>query len=129
LRKYVTPQPKIIVLTRNPAEIIDSFKSLFERNNRDDFDTSGMADEFNRNMVGMQMAKDANDPDTFLFVEFEDLIGNTQSELNRIYEFLDMKPFQHNLNNIVTINPQDDSVYGLQGMHDVRSTIGKRDAV
>lgn len=129
LKHYVTPKPKIVVLTRNPADIIASFKSLFERNGRDDFDTSGMADEFNRNMIGVQMAKDANDPNTFLFVEFEDLIDNTQHELNRIYEFLDMESFQHDLANIVTMNPEDDSVYGLQGMHDVRRTIGKRDEV
>lgn len=129
LRKYVTPHPKIIVLTRDPADIIASFKSLFERNGRNDFDTSGMVDEFNRNMVGVQMAKDANDPETFLFVQFENLISNTQSELNRVYQFLDMEPFEHNLTNIVTMNPEDDSVYGLIGMHDVRSTIGKRDAV
>ena len=129
LKHYVTQEPKIIVLLRNPADIIASFKSLFERNGRDDFDTSGMADEFNRNMIGVQMTKDAHDPNTFLFVEFEDLIDNTQHELNRIYEFLDMESFQHDLANIVTVNPEDDSVYGLQGMHDVRRTIGKRDAV
>jgi len=126
LKHYVTPQPKIIVLTRNPADIIRSFKSLFERNGRDDFDTSGMVEEFNRNMLSTQMAKDANDPDTFLFVEFENLISNTQSELNRIHEFLDLEPYLLDLANIVTVNPEDDSVYGLQGMHDVRRTIGER---
>lgn len=129
LKHYVALEPKIIVLTRNPADIIASFKLLFERNGRDDFDTSGMADEFNWSMIGVQMAKDANDPNTFLFVEFEDLIGNTQHELNRIYKFLDMELFQHDLDNIVTMNPENDSVYGLQGMHDVRRTIGRRDAV
>ena len=129
LRQYVTPQPKIIVMTRNPDDIILSFKSLFERNGRNDFDTSGMIDEFNHNMLGVQMARDANDPKTFLFVEFEDLINNTQHELNRIYEFLDMESFQHNLVNIVTVNPEDDSVYRLQGMHDVRRTIGRRDEI
>lgn len=129
LKHYVTPQPKIIVLTRNPADIIASFKSLFERNGRDDFDTSGMADEFNRNMLSTQMAKDADDSDTFLFVEFEHLISNTQNELNRIYEFLNIEPHLHDLANIVTMNPENDSVYGLAGMHHVRRTIGKRDEV
>lgn len=129
LQHYVTAQPKIIVLTRNPADIIASFKSLFERNNRDDFDTCGIVDEFNHNMICTQSAKNSNDTNTFLFVEFEDLIDDTQHELNRIYEFLDMELFQHDLNNIVTMNPEDDSVYGLHGMHDVRRTIGKRDAV
>ena len=129
LKHYVTPQPKIVVLTREPSDIIASFKSLFQRNGRDDFDTSGMADEFNRNMLSTQMAKDANDPETFLFVEFENLISNTQGELNRIYEFLDLETFHHDLNNIVNINQENDSVYGLQGMHDVWRTIGKRVAV
>jgi sulfotransferase len=129
LKQYVAPQPKIVVLVRNPVDIVASFESLFDRNNRNDFYLSGMADEFNRNMISTQMAKDANDPETFLFVEFEDLIGNTQSELNRIYEFLDLEPYLHDLANIVTMNPENDSVYGLQGMHDVRRTIGKRDAV
>ena len=129
LKHYVTPQPKIVVLTRDPSDIIASFKSLFERNGRDDFDTSGMADEFNRNMLSTQMAKDANDPETFLFVEFENLISNTQNEMNRIYEFLNIEPYLHDLANIVTMNPENDSVYGLQGMHDVRRTIGKRDEV
>lgn len=129
LREYVTPQPKIVVLVRDPADIIASFKSLFARNGRDDFDTSGMPDEFNRNMLGVQMARDANDPDTFLFVEFDDLIGGTQGELDRIYSFLGMESFEHDLGNIVTVNPEDDSVYGLQGMHDVRRTIGKRDEI
>ena len=129
LKHYVTPQPKIIVLTRDPADIIASFKSLFVRNGRDDFDTSGMADEFNRNMICTQMARDADDPGLFLFVEFEKLITETQSELDRIYAFLEMESFIHNLSNIVTVNPEDDSVYGLAGMHDVRRTIGKRDAV
>jgi sulfotransferase len=129
LQHYVTPKPKVIVLTRNLDDIIVSFKSLFERNERNDFDTSGMPEEFNRNVACTQSAKDANDPNTFLFVEFEDLIGNTQHELNRIYEFLGMESFQHDFNNIVTMNPEDDSVYGLHGMHDVRRTIGKRDAV
>ena len=129
LRRYVTPQPKIIVLTRDPVEIIASFKSLFARNGRDDFDISGMAAEFNHNMVGVKMAQDANDPATFLFVEFENLISNTQQQLDRIYDFLDIKCFKHDLANIVNMNPEDDSVYGLRGMHDVRRTIGKRDEV
>ena len=129
LRQYVTPQPKIIVLTRNPADIVESFKSLFERNGRDDFETSGMVEEYNRNIMGLTMAQDANDPDTFLFVEFENLISNTQNELDRIYQFLGMESFKHDLTNIVTMNPEDDSVYGLIGMHDVRRTIGKRDEV
>lgn len=126
LRKYVTPTPKIVVMTRNPADIISSFKSLFERNGRDDFDTSGIVEEFNHNMVGLKMTQDANDPDTFLFVDYDDLIKDTQSELNRIYGFFELQPFEHDLFNIQNSNQEDDSVHGLVGMHDVRKTILRR---
>ena len=129
LRHYVTPQPKIVVLTRSANEIIKSFTSLFERNNRNDFYLSGMADEFNRNMISTQMAKDANDPNTFLFVEFEDLIADAKSQLNRIYDFLELERFAHDFNNVVNKNQENDSVYGLIGMHDVRSKVGRRNEV
>jgi len=123
LRHYVTPNPKIVVLTRDPADIIASFKSLFDRNNRNDFDTSGMADEFNRNLVCTQSAKNANDPETFLFVDYKNLVDDTKTELNRVYEFLELKPYDHDLNDIVTVNPENDEVYGLNGMHSIRRTI------
>lgn len=126
LRKYVTPQPKIVVMTRNLADITKSLKTLFERNGRNDFDTSGIVDEFNSSMVGVKMAQNADDPNTFLFVDYDDLIENAQFELNRIYEFFELEAFKHDLFDIKTVNQEDDLVHGLIGMHDVRKTITRR---
>jgi sulfotransferase len=123
LRKYVTPQPKIICLRRDPSEVIQSFRNLFHRNNRTDFDSLGVVDTFNYSLAGLHFAEQADDPDTFLFVDFNDLISEPETELLRIYDFLGLEAFTHNLNNIVNQNQEDDSVYGLIGMHDIRSSI------
>ena len=123
LKRYVTPQPKIICMRRDPADVIQSFRNLFARNNRTDFDSLGVVDTFNYSLAGLRFAEQANDPDTFLFVDFNDLLGDAQKTLERIYDFLELESFDHDLNNIINHNQEDDSVYGLIGMHDVRSSI------
>jgi sulfotransferase len=125
LKHYYTP--KIICCVRDIDEVVQSFVSLFERNGRNDFFGSPFESELQMAQAGLKSAIESNDTDTFLLVDYNDLIGDTQRELDRIYKFLGMKSFQHDLANIVTMNPVKDSVYGLEGMHYVRNTIGKRD--
>ena len=127
LKRYYTP--KIICCVRDIDEVVRSFVSLFERNGRNDFFGSPFENELMMAQAGLQSAIESNDTDTFLLIDYNDLITNTQTELNRIYKFLDLEAYLHDLANIVTMNPVDDFVYGLQGMHDVRRTIGKRDEV
>ena len=57
------------------------------------------------------------------FVEYEDLVNNTQEEIDKIYEFLEIPSFNHSFNNIKNVTPENDEVYGLQSMHHVRKTI------
>jgi len=117
-------------MTRGVEDILESFKNLFEANNRH-YDESEFIEPHSeplmRSLEGVQYAEE-NNKGEFLFVSYDDLVNDANSELSRIYEFLHLEPFQHDLNNVVTVNPEDDSVYGLLGMHDVRSKIGKRDA-
>lgn len=127
LKRYYTP--KIVCCVRDVDDVVASFVSLFERNGRDDFFGSPFESELMMAQAGLQSAIESNNTDTFLLMDYNDLISNTQSEINRIYEFLDLEPYLHDLANIVTMNPENDSVYGLQGMHDVRRTIGRRDAI
>ena len=126
LKRYYTP--KIVCCVRDIDEVVKSFVNLFERNGRDDFFGSLLEHELIMSQAGLQSAIDSNDTDTFLLVDYNDLIENTQSELNRIYDFLDLEPYLVDLYDIRTVNQVDDNVYGLQGMHDVRRTVGKRNA-
>lgn len=62
----------------------------------------------------------------FHFIEYENLTRNTEEELEKIYDFLGLDNFKHNLYNIENVTPENDTVYGLKGMHDVRKTINNR---
>lgn len=59
----------------------------------------------------------------FHFVEYDELIVNPKLQIKLIYDFLGIKDFDHNFNNIINTVKEDDRVYGLKGMHDIRLKI------
>jgi sulfotransferase len=127
MRRYITDDPKIIVMTRPVDEIVSSFARLRKDNGFEPMIglLDAMSEPIMRSQFGVDHARATNTGE-FLFVEYADLIGDTQGVLDRIYEFCEWEPFTHDLDNIVNRHPEDDSVYGLEGMHDIRSTIGAR---
>jgi sulfotransferase len=131
LRRYVTDTPKTIVLTRPIDEIINSFASLYKLNNRP-FDASEYLQEDSepimRSLRGVEWAKQVNQGE-FLFIDYAELVTDTNEVLNKIYSFIGAKRFEHDLENIENTLPENDSVYGLLGMHDVRKTIKLRTEV
>lgn len=131
IKNYITSKPKIIVMTRQIDDILKSFKNLFEVNGKDYDESLFMqpnSEPLMRSLEGVEYAK-ANNNGEFIFIDYEDLVSDTVNQLNRIYDFLELEYFEHDLNNIITVNPENDSVYGLNGMHYVRPTISKRNEV
>lgn len=128
IKRYITPTPKIIVMVRPLEEIVASFVNLYISNGRQDYnviallgkDTDPIMRPYQSLVAAMQHCKKE-----CIFITYDYLVYNTKETLNEIYKFLELPPFEHNLSNIVNANKEDDSVYGLLGMHDVRSSIGK----
>lgn len=129
LRKYVTPEPKIICCVRNIEQVEQSFLSLFARNGRSDFYDSPMFSELQISMAGVENALQSGDANTFLFIDYEDLIDSPDGVFRDVYSFLGMDYFQHDFTNVESSSNENDSVYGLIGMHEVRNKVGKRDEV
>lgn len=131
LRRFVTDTPKTIVLTRPVDEIVVSLADLHERNGKP-FDQSALLREGSeplmRSLYGVESARKVNRGE-FLFVSYDELVNDTNAVLDQVYDFISEKRFSHNLENIVNHNPEDDSVYGLNGMHDVYPTIIKKERV
>jgi sulfotransferase len=59
-------------------------------------------------------------------VEYQDIIRKPQETLDAIYNFLEIPTFKHDFDNIINSTHEDDSIYGLNGMHDVRKSISQR---
>ena len=60
----------------------------------------------------------------FLFIRYEDLCTNPKLQLNSIYNFFGLEPFQHNFNHIPQVTVEDDTVHGIYGDHTIRNTLG-----
>ena len=58
-----------------------------------------------------------------LFVKFEDLTRDPDTELKRIYEYLELPYYQHDFENIPQITHEDDRWYGIFGDHIIKNKL------
>jgi sulfotransferase len=58
-----------------------------------------------------------------LFVRFEDLCLYPETEMTRIYQYLEIPFFQHDFDNIEQVTKEDDEVYGTFGDHVIRTKL------
>lgn len=127
IRKYITNNPKVIILTRPINEILNSFSKLNISNNLSG-DVSMMkipgSEPVMRSNDGVMFAKNSKDK-AFLFIEYNDLCENPQEVMDKIYDHCGWEKFNHDFDNVVNLHHEDDSVYGLIGMHDIRKKVGK----
>ena len=140
--------PKVIIPVRNVTDILASFIRLI-RQSPDDKQNFIDRDIEATNAVNLFLSADDTRVDFLmrpkglidnqlygiafmlqpefrkhaLFVEYDDLVTDTEGEVAKIYKFLDLKPFQHDYSQIRNVTPENDTVYGLQAMHHVRKTI------
>jgi sulfotransferase len=58
-----------------------------------------------------------------LFVKFEDLCLYPDTEMTRIYQYLDIPFYRHDFDNIEQVTKEDDEVYGTFGDHVIRTKL------
>ena len=67
-----------------------------------------------------------NHRDRVHLVWADDLIESPQASLNSIYDFLEIKRFEHNFEKIKEVDKHDDiSGYGMVGLHDIKKKLTK----
>lgn len=129
LRRYITNKPRVIVLTRPIDEIVASFVALRRSSGWEGDPEAGLLDAGSepimRSLAGVELAR-ASGSDEFMFIEYADLVDSTREVLKSVYEFCEWEPFAHNFDQVVNPHPENDAVYGLIGMHDVRPIIARR---
>ena len=70
------------------------------------------------------LKKGFTDHTNFLhLVEYDDLINDTENTINGIYNFLELPTYKHKYDNIENTDRENDMVYGMPEMHNVKSTI------
>lgn len=137
---FFYPNPKIIVMVRDLRDVFCSMEKNFRKSQQKSnpilnhaemtgTTTPKRIDIWARSQpVGLAIERlgeiirqglDKN----MLFVRFEDLCLYPETEMTRIYEFLDVPHFTHDFDNIKQITVEDDEVYGIYGDHKINNKL------
>jgi len=135
LRNYIDPDIKIIVLERSVEAIMKSFMKLYQKNNWTESYIHEILkamlipnmEPVMRPIIGINMAKKNNLKETFLFIQYNDLLANPTETIQRIYTFCGWQPYTHDFQNIVNTHPENDAFYKLEGFHTIRPTLQKEE--
>lgn len=142
-KRFINPKPKIIFTVRNITDILASIINLDIKGYKDILTTDNyfgasyrqyndlLCDhvmrpngEFEQVMLALSSAFLPENKGIFHIVEYENLINNTEKELDKIYNFLEIDRFKHNINNIIKNEIDNDESIGYpKNMHNVVSKI------
>ena len=128
LKKYIDKNIKIIVLTRPTIEVVKSIVYLRIQNGWENPEANLFVPESEpiiRPIAGVNWAKQ-NYFNEFLFVEYNEFVKNPKQTIDSIYKYCNWQPYEHNFTNIVNSSNEDDSQYGLLGLHDIRQSVKSR---
>jgi|TARA_A100001391_G_scaffold57765_1_gene35459 hypothetical protein len=121
VKNYVNPKPKIIILVRDVLEVLASFIDWSNKNKNSYINNNGKTvDEkcdylmSNNNqivsqLIGIKHIVDHENKNNYLLIHYNDLINKTLKTIDRIYEFLDIKKYNHKFKNLLQY-----SVNGMQ---------------
>lgn len=141
---YITQSPKIICPVRNIQDIMVSFLCLIYKNSKTSFIDEALIRNnmeitndnrcdylmSSNGIIGMSYnalyeAFHKGHQDKILLIEYNDLIKKPQQKLNEIYDFLEEERYTHSFENVRPRFHEDDNVYKLDGMHNVRIKVEK----
>lgn len=131
--------PKIIATIRPVEEIISSFLLLAKKigkNNKIDDEvklTGRDLNDWNRSRIiwekyiyqDWKFFKSGYeyDPSCFLLVDYNEIISNPQKIINDICKYSHINSFEVDTKNIYNPNQENDCIYGLPGLHKIRSNL------
>jgi len=64
-------------------------------------------------------------PDNFLFIEYAELVNQTQIQMNCISEFIGVEKFTHDLNNVPP-STEEDKIWGIKDLHQIRPVVSQQ---
>jgi sulfotransferase len=142
IKKY-TDNPKIICTNRSVPEVITSFIKLIENNNTLNnlvdkslrsngipISINNRADYIFKEYVGKVIGYITRGlgecGECIHIVEYNDLVSDPQNTMDKIYEFLEVKSFDHNFDNIENTCKEDkDEAWGIENLHVIRNKLKK----
>lgn len=142
IKKFITLNPKIICTWRPLSENITSFLKLMENDPENIIDKQlkernlALTTENRAQLLWLEYSSDPyyslkhgleNNPNNIHIVKYNDLIENPKIEIQKIYEFLQIKKYNHTYDNIVNTCQEDkDENWGFKNLHTIRNKLEKQ---
>jgi hypothetical protein len=122
MAKVLGHKPKIIATVRNIPDVVASFVRVAKPEDKYKFlRESDLIDHVRESykslLTGLRFA-----PECILIVDYDDLIRDPKSQLDRIHEFLDLQSFDYDFNNLdgTSLKELDEEVWEVKGLHDIK---------
>ena len=132
--------PKIVCMVRDLRSVYASMEKNFRKNQDKDSGivnwaemkgttTAKRVDIWAQNPpIGIAVERlkqiiDEGIDKNILFIRFEDLTSNPQTELDKVYDFFGVERYQHDFQNIVQLTQEDDTIHGIFGDHTIRKEV------
>jgi sulfotransferase len=143
IKRYLTPNPKIIFTVRDIDEILASYLNVMRPVLEKELKESVLCTpeylslddaiceyimaptkDLDKCLLSLASAFYPENKGVFHIVEYNDLVTNPQETIDKIYEFLELPSYKHDFLNIQKIDRDDDVNVGLPAnLHEVRSTL------
>jgi len=139
LRNVLGEEPRIITTVRSIPEIISSFVLLSRRNgalsqiDKEVHDANRPLNVWSLSRViwekyiyvDWKNLKTAfeNNQGNLLLLDYDDIIHDAKKTIELICIYLDIPVFAPSTDNLVNPNPENDSVYGIKGLHTVHKKL------
>lgn len=119
---------RIIATVRSIPDCMASFVRVAKPQNLDDFILNGSLSAHLKSSYQTLQAGYEFDPECFLFVEYDDLLADPKTQVERIHAFLALPEFEYDFQNIdgSVVKEDDDNLHGYSGLHDIKPVLARQ---
>jgi len=128
MSQVIGEKPKIIATVRSIPDCMASFVRIAKPDDLDEFIYSGvLSTHLKAAYISLQTGY-AFAPECFCLVEYDDLIADPKSQLDRIHAFLELPDFEYDFTAIdgTSVQEDDEEMHGYEGMHDIQPVLAKQ---
>ena len=128
MSQVIGAKPKIIATVRSISDCMASFVRVAKPDDLDEFIYSGvLSTHLKAAYISLQTGYEFA-PECFCIVEYDDLIADPKSQLDRIHAFLELPDFEYDFTAIdgTSVQEDDEEMHGYEGMHDIQPVLAKQ---
>jgi hypothetical protein len=129
MAKVLGHKPKIIATVRNIPDCVASMVRIAKPNNLQEFlHSSDLVDHIKKAYQVLESGHSFA-PECILFVDYDDLVSDPKTQLEKIHKFLELPDFDgYDFNKIdgAGLQERDEEVWEVKGLHDIQPILAKQ---